>query len=217
MLNISKMNIRANSNLVLGGIDTSSMNQGNYFTTVPSNLTWWLPYYIKLGDYKIHMVIQEMERRKLPTSLVGWCDLINNMTNPICINQTQSLPFHKLLLITYDRTVLVVLSDISNEETCILSKKSAFYSISLTKYEVNKNSSGKMLRHMKVKLGENQNSLNTIIDYLYIENLHLSSFAYAASIKVTYNTNNFYTDISSSDCSYSRIIENTLPYVSKNI
>jgi tetratricopeptide (TPR) repeat protein len=104
---------------------------------------------------KMHPIIREVLKRKLPPSVEELQDLIVNVVDVLSIDQTKDNPVDKFPLIPLGEAVLALFPDASNVEISLLQNNLALVLKDLGDYERAKELLQKALRSDEANFGEN--------------------------------------------------------------
>lgn len=113
--------------------------------------------------YKMHLIIAEVVKRKIPLSVADLRDLIVNVANLLHIDQTKDNPVYKFPFIPYGKATLAVFPDAGEAEISRLQNELAIVFQTLGDYSGARDLLQKALCRNKANFGENHP--NTAITY----------------------------------------------------
>lgn len=123
----------------------------------------WLLYTAEPEAYKMHLIVQEVVKRKLPPSAADLHGLIHNVADLLSIDQTKDNPVDKFPFIPYGEAVLALLNEFNDTEISYLQNNLALVFKFLGNYEVSKDLLEKAIRIDEATLGKNH--LTTAVRY----------------------------------------------------
>lgn len=123
----------------------------------------WLLYTAEPEAYKMHLIVQEVVKRKLPPSAADLHDLIHNVADLLSIDQTKDNPVDKFPFIPYGEAVLGVFEEVNDMTVIVLQNNLALVLQALGNYIGAKVLLEKAVCSSEANFGENH--LSTSISY----------------------------------------------------
>lgn len=114
----------------------------------------WLMYQVEPEAYKMHRIIQEVIKRKLPPTVEGLSGLIKSIGDLLYIDQSKDNPVHKISFIPYGETVLALFPDATDEVISYLQNELGRVLTALGDYAKAKELFEKAVRSAEMKVGK---------------------------------------------------------------